>query len=255
VLGFALVLLALGFTVLFAVDAVTFVVYRGVLFAFVPAPDLSSGRGDEKTGRYIDVLRNGAFMRVICLNALFIAAGFSGFEILPAYAKNEAGVSEGAIGVVFFVNTAVIVLAQLRISRISEGRRRTRMLALLGVTWACSWLLVPVAGLWLAGLAAALLIGGAMALFAVGECPHGAVQGPLVVDLAEPRLYGRYMALSALSWSVGFALGPAVGGAVLQARPTGVWLGAAALRLVGSALALLLEPALPASARRTPIAT
>jgi MFS family permease len=162
--------------------------------------------------------------------------------------------SEGAIGGVFFVNTAVIVLAQLGISRMSEGRRRTRMLALLGLTWAVSWLLVPVAGLWLGGLAAAVLIGGAMALFAVGECLHGAVQGPLVADLAEPQLYGRYMALSALSWSVGFAIGPAVGGAVLQAWPTGVWLGAAALCLVGSALALLLEPALPASARRTPVA-
>jgi MFS family permease len=243
-----------SFTVLFAVDAATFVVYLGVLIVLVPAPDLSSGRAREKAGRYVDVLGNGAFMRVICLNALFIVAGFSGFELLPAYAKNDAGVSEGAIGLVFFVNTAVIVLAQLRISRISEGRRRTRVLALLGVTWAVSWLLVPVAGLWLGGFAAALLIGGAMALFAIGECLHGAVQGPLVADLAEPRLYGRYMALSALSWSVGFALGPAIGGAVLQAWPTGVWLGAAALCLVGSALALLLEPALPASVRRTPIA-
>jgi MFS family permease len=244
-----------SFTVLFAVDAITFVVYLGVLFAFVPAPDLSAGRGDAKAGRYIDVLRNGAFMRLICLNALFIVGGFSGFELLPAYAKNEAGVSEGAIGAVFFVNTLVIVLAQLRISRLSEGRRRTRVLALLGVTWACSWLLVPVAGLWLAGLAAAVLIGGAMALFAVGECLHGAVQGPLVADLAEPRLYGRYMALSALSWSVGFAIGPAIGGVVLQAWPTGVWLGAAGLCLLAGALALLLEPALPANARRTPIAT
>ena len=49
----------------------------------------------------------------------------------------------------------MIVLAQLPISRGSEGRSRTRLLALLGVTWATAWLLVPIAGIWLAGLAAA----------------------------------------------------------------------------------------------------
>jgi MFS family permease len=92
-----------------------------------------------------------------------------------------------------------------------------------------------------------------MALFAIGECLHGAVHAPLVAELAEPRLYGRYMALSALSWSVGFALGPAVGAPVLDAWPTAVWIGAAALCLAGSACALLLEQALPRDARRTPV--
>ena len=47
-------------------------------------------------------------------------------------------------------------------------------------------------------------------VFGIGECIHGAVQAPLVTDLAEPRLLGRYMALSALSWQLGFALGEAL---------------------------------------------
>ena len=63
-----------------------------------------------------------------------------------------------------------------------------------------------------------------MAAFGVGECLHGAVQAPLVADLADPRLLGRYMALSALSWQVGFALGPALGGFALAASPSGTWL-------------------------------
>ena len=48
----------------------------------------------------------------------------------------------------------------------------------------------------------------------------------VVTDVAVPRLYGRYMALSALSWSVGFAHGPAVGAPVLDAWANAVWLGA-----------------------------
>ncbi len=91
-----------------------------------------------------------------------------------------------------------------------------------------------------------------MVIFAVGECLHGAVHAPLVADLADPRLLGRYMALSALSWQVGFALGPAVGGFVLDYAPSAVWVGAAVLCALGGALALVVEGTLPARARRTP---
>ena len=52
-------------------------------------------------------------------------------------------------------------------------------------------------------------------LLGIGECLHGAVQAPLVTDLADERLMGRYMAASAFSWSAGFAIGPAIGGFML----------------------------------------
>jgi hypothetical protein len=41
---------------------------------------------------------------------------------------------------------------------------------------------------------------------------------------------------------------------VLQAWPTGVWIGAAAICLLCSGLSLQLEPRLPADARQTPVA-
>ena len=126
------------------------------------------------------------------------------------------------------------------------------MFSLLGVLWAAAWLVVPIAGA-LATNAAMLLLVAAMVVFAFGQCVHGAVNAPLVVDLAEPRLLGRYMAASALSWQVGFALGPAVGGYMLDVTPSGVWIGAAMLCLVGSALAVVVEGAIPDSARRTPV--
>ena len=80
------------------------------------------------------------------------------------------------------------------------------------------------------------------------------MHAPLVADLAEPRLFGRYMALSALSWQVGFALGPAIGGFVLEVSPSGVWVGAAVLCALGGGLAFVVETTLPARARRTPVA-
>jgi MFS family permease len=239
-----------SFTVLFLLNSLTFVVYAGVMLALVPSPAIAR-EATERAGSYRDVLRHRPFVAVIGLNALFIFAGFSGFELLPVYAKNEAAVTETQIGLVFLVNTIVIVLLQLPIARLAQGRRRMPALGLLGLLWACAWLIVPVAGSKTA-VTATLLFIGAMTIFAVGECLHGAVQAPLVSDLADPRLLGRYMALSALSWQVGFALGPAVGGFVLDYSPSGVWVGAAACCALGGLLAFAVEGTLPDRARRTP---
>jgi MFS family permease len=239
------------FVALFLIDAVTFLVYLGVLLAAVP--DVAPAGSSELPGSYAEVLRHRAFVGVVALNTLFIFAGMSGFELLPVFAKNEVGVAEGAIGAIFFVNTVVIVLAQLPIAKLSEGHRRMRMLSLLGVLWAGCWVAVSLLGGSVDGSTAAVLLGVVMGAFGIGECIHGAVQAPLVSDLAEPRLLGRYMALSALSWQVGFALGPAVGGFLLSVSPLGTWLVWAALCVVGAALAVVLERAIPSGIRRTPV--
>jgi MFS family permease len=244
---------AASFAALFLLDAATFVVYGVVMLFLVPAPVLGGGAHAPGTsGSYRDVLRHRAFVAVIALNALFIFAGFSGFDVLPVYAKNEAGLTETEIGLLFFVNTAVIVLAQLPIARLARGRRRMPTLALFGLLWAGAWLLVPIAGV-AGGAEALLVLGVVMVVFAIGQCLHGAVAAPLVADLAEPRLLGRYMALNALSWQIGFALGPALGGAGLALSSTGVWLAAATLCAAGAGMALLIEKALPTPARRTPL--
>ena len=242
------------FFALFVLDAATFLVYLGVLLVAVPQPQIAGIDRATSPGSYREVVRHRAFIAFVGLNTLFIFAGMSGFELLPVFAKNEVGVAENAIGVIFFVNTVVIVLMQLPIAKLSEGHRRMRMLALLGLLWAACWVAVSLVGRSVDGTTAAILLAVVLAAFAVGECIHGAVQAPLVSDLAEPRLLGRYMALSALSWQVGFAAGPAVGGFLLSVTPLGTWLVWAALCVLGSILSMALEPAIPHAIRRTPAA-
>jgi MFS family permease len=241
-----------SFTALFYLDAASFAAYGLIATVLVPAPEraTATARGG---GSYREVLAHRPFLAVVGLNALFIFAGYSGFDVLPVYAKNEAGLSETRIGVLFLVNTLVILLAQLPVARLARGRRRMPTLALFGALWGAAWLLVPVAGALPANAATALL-GAVMVVFAFGMCLHGAVAAPLVSDLAAPHLLGRYMALNALSWQIGFALGPALGGAGLALSPTGVWLAAAGLCGLGAALAFAVERHLPERALRTPLA-
>ena len=238
------------FTILFLADAATFVLYSLFLIR-VPQPRPAS-RESTRPGGYSEVVRNRVFMGVVGLNFVFIAAGMAQLETLPVYAKNEAGVTERGIGVLFFLNTLVIVLAQLPVARVLEGHRRMRTLAALGVVWAAALLIVPIAGIELDGFAAAALLAVTFCVIAVGECLHGTVQAPLVSDLADHRLIGRYMAASAFSWGIGFTVGPAVGGVVLDHWPHALWPAAATVCLAAGAAALALERAIPSHARTTP---
>ena len=243
------------FTTLFLIDAATYASFLALL-AVVPgaapqAPEAVAGDLDHKPG-YAAIVRDRVFLALLGLNIVFVTAGYAQLETLPVFAKNQAHVSERAIGLVFLVNSLVIVLAQLPLTRLVEGRRRMVMLALMTAIWAAAWLLVFGAGLWLSAAAAAAVIVLAGGVFAVGECLQGPTQQALIAELAPDHLRGRYMALSTSSWSIGWIAGPALGAFVLQQEPLALWPAAAALCLAAGAGGLRLERRLSETARRTP---
>src|SRR5205085_10150957 len=129
---------------------------------------------------------------------------------------------------------------------------RMRGFALMGVLWAASLLAVGAAGAWTSATVAFALLAGAMVVFAIGECLHGAIHAPLSVDLAPPRLVGRYLAASSISWQIGWIIGPAAGGFLLQHRPLLLWPIAAGVNVMCAAAALALERRLPERVRGTP---
>jgi predicted MFS family arabinose efflux permease len=205
-----------------------------------------------RPGRYRDVLRDRLLLGIVALNVVFVSAGYAQIELLPAFAKNEAHVSERGIGIIFLVNTLVIVFAQLPIARALEGRRRMPALALMTVLWATAWMIVLVGGATLEAVAAASVFALAVLVFGLGECFQGPTQGALVADLAPPRLRGRYMAVSTISWEIGFVIGPAIGGFVLDRQPLALWPLAAVVCLLAGVGALALERGIPPRLRLTP---
>jgi MFS family permease len=239
------------FTVLFVLDALTFLLYVGAL-GFVHDPGAEPAHAEAAPSSYRSVFRHKTFMGLWTLNFVFVAAGYSLLNLLPQFARDESGVSERAIGIVFFVNTAVIVIAQLPLSRWIEGRRRMRALALMPALWAIAWLLVELAGWRLEAVAAAVVISVAAAIFGIGECFHGPAHQALVADIGPPHLRGRYFAVHSLSWGLGGAAGPAIGGVILGAEPFALWplaLAACAAAAIG---VLALERFIPAEVRRIP---
>src|SRR4051812_28436593 len=172
-----------SFTLLFLIDAVTFLAYVGVL-ALVHDPGVPAEERSDTRASYRAVVRDRLFVRLWALNFLFVTAGYSLFNLVPPFARDHAHLSERQIGVVFFVNTGLIVLLQLPISRAIEGHRRLRALALMPALWVATWLLVDAGGYWLTGTAAFVVITVALAIFGVGECFHGPAHQALVAEIA-----------------------------------------------------------------------
>src|SRR2546421_47985 len=132
------------FTFLFLLNAGTFLVFVGIL-RLIRVPERIETH--EQPGRYGDVLRNRTFISYVFLNVVFIGAGIAVMsELLPPFAKNTAHVSEPAIGVLWFVFSGVVALAQLPVVKLVEGRRRMRGLALMGIVWAGTFLAVMAGG-------------------------------------------------------------------------------------------------------------
>jgi MFS family permease len=238
-----------SFTVLFAINCVTFLGYMAVLTRVHP-PALHEQR---LGGSWRAVLRDRTFTLYTLLNAAFMTAAISlVVELLPAFGKNVTGISEKEVGIVFALDAVAVALFQLPVVKLSEGRSRMRGLALMGALWAATMLGVWAAGSWTRATEAFGILAAAVLVFAVGECLHGAIHAPLSVDLAPPQLVGRYVAAASISWQIGWIIGPAAGGFLLQHRPLLLWPIAAGVNIACAVGALALEPRLPADVRLTP---
>ncbi|HJZ46225.1 MAG TPA: MFS transporter, partial [Roseiflexaceae bacterium] len=236
-----------GYSALYWANALTYLIYVCVLVAVIR----DNARLEPITGGYRVVVRDRAFIHLALTNVAIIAVGWGVFTwVVPPYAKDVIGLSPPLIGLLLLANTATVVVAQVPIARLAEGRRRVVMIGLAAASFAGACLLVLVAGV-SAGMAYPALLVASITV-GLGECFHTTVLMPLVADLAPANLRGRYMAVMSLAWWVGLAVAPALGVPVLSLSPTATFLAAAAVSLAAAVSALALERRLPNASRLTP---
>jgi MFS family permease len=222
------------------------------------APADASDTGSA--GGYLQVLRDGTFVRFFLFGLVLITFGYAQMEVgYTAFSRVVAEVPAGVLGIAFAGNTVVIVVAQLFVVRWLEGRSRTRALALAALIFAVSW--VVLAGAGLAGAAApALAIAGVIAclvIFAVGETLMSPVMPAITNALATDELRGRYNALGSMTWGLSAVVGPVAAGPLIGGGHAFTW---AALVIAGcvlaAGLALMLRRRLtPAQDGRVPAPT
>ncbi|MGX8906896.1 MFS transporter [Streptomyces netropsis] len=207
-----------SFVRLFAIESVMFLVL-GAVVATVRLPkspkveDAVPTDASAKGGWRI-LLKDRAMVQLCVLGFVMFFACYGQFESgLAAFAVEVTRISPATLGIALAANTAAIVLAQFVVLKMVEGKRRSRVIALVGVIWTVAWVMAGISGLvpGAHGVATALLI-STYALFGIGESMLAPTMAPLVADLAPGRLVGQYNSAFALVKQLALAVGPAVGG-------------------------------------------
>jgi len=235
------------FQLLYLFDAVTYAGFALLVLAAVPSPraEIATPIDGNGTG-FRAVVRDRPFVIVIAANVVLVVVGHTFFSnILPPFAKSHTPVGPAAIGIIILVNTSFIVIAQIPAVRVVARMRRTHAFAVTSALFALALLAVLPATLVHSELAATSVLAGVAIVLATGEIAHILVLGPLVADMAPAHLLGRYLSLYSLTFAGSLALGPAIGGVLLQNSPDTIWWGGALAALLAGAVLLQLGDRIP----------
>ncbi|MFG2682972.1 MFS transporter [Streptomyces sp. NPDC048392] len=207
---------AWSFTLLFAIEAAMFLVLTAVMATVrAPrAPRIEEAPGQAVGGSWKQLLGNRAMVQLCVLGFVLFFACYGQFESgLSAYGVEAAGISTSTLGTALAANTLMIVVAQFAVLKFVERRKRSRVIASVGLIWAVAWAVAGYAGLGHASqtMATAAFI-STYALFGLGEAMLSPTLAPLVADLAPTGLAGQYNSAFALVKQLALAIGPAVGG-------------------------------------------
>jgi predicted MFS family arabinose efflux permease len=236
-----------SFQTLYLFDAVTSAGLALIVLAAVPGLRAETVTATDANGTgFRAVARDRVFVTVIALNIVLVVVGHTFFSnILPPFAKTHTPVGPAEIGIIVLVNTLFIVIAQIPAVRVVARMRRAHAFAVASALFAVALLAVLPATLVHSALAATSLLAGVAIVFAIGEIAHILVLGPLVADMAPAHLLGRYLSLYSLTFTLSLALGPAIGGLLLQRAPDAIWWGGALAALLAGVFLLRLGDRIP----------
>lgn len=247
------------FTAIFLIDGASALIPVALLLGPLRRVRTQAAPGehpDDPAGAasYSAILRRPAILWLTLLTFIAMFIGYGQMEAgFPAFARQVSEVSTRVIGFSFAINTAVIVLLQFAVLKLIAGHRRTRVIQVMALVWAASWLVLGATGLVPDSLAAAIGVLAFMGVFAFGETMLQPTVPAMYNDLATDRNRGRVNAINSAAFQGGAITGPIVAGLLLGAGLDGWYIatmvaGCAAIAL----LAVALERRVPAEANGVP---
>lgn len=209
-----------SFTLLFGIEAAMFLVLAGIAVSVrlprsLALQEARPANAEAKARRGLRALLGHRAMVQLCvLGFVLFFACYGQFESgLAAYGTEAAGIQPATLGTALAANTLVIVVAQFVVLKFVERRRRSRVIAGVGLIWAVAWIAAGYAGLGHGSQAmATAAFVSAYGLFGLGEAMLSPTVAPLVADLAPESMVGQYNSAFALVKQLALAVGPAVGG-------------------------------------------
>ena len=242
-----------GYTVVVVLNAVSFLVAGGLVAAWRPVarvePSPAPARESVERGGYRAVLTDRAFLGVLTTVCVFALCDLALTVLLSAYVIDARGLPAWQPGVLFAVNTALVVLAQTAVSGAIERHRRPRVLQVAAGIWVVSFALFAAVPAGAAGVAFWVLT-AAMVVFTLAELLQAPTSSALTVAIAPAHLRGRYLGLEELMWSVARVLAPVTFTWLLARGPGLPWLALSGCCLAAVVVLQRLNRVLPAHAQR-----
>ena len=198
---------------------------------FVAVPD--TARTAQPRGALRAILRDRVFLVFVGLTFL-PAFLMSSLEVLLPLQVIGSGLTEQQYSWIIATNGVIIVVGQLFVPKLVDGRRRSRVLALASVFWAVGVGLTGVAS----GVPVFMLT---VLVWTIGEMLQTPANSATVADLAPADMRGRYQAAFSLSYQASTLTAPVLGGLALQHLGSAWWGVAAAIGLAAAAGNLLAE--------------
>ncbi|MEV4252745.1 MFS transporter [Spirillospora sp. NPDC049652] len=188
-------------------DAVTFLV-AALLLLRVPA--LEAGRGERARGRGFGALTDVPYLVITALaGALVMLQGV--LEIgLPLWVTHQTHAPRALIAVAMLLNTVMVVLLQVRLSKGSDDPGRAARMALRAGTLIAVGCVLLGLSKGLDAWTATTLVLVAVAVMTVGEMLGAAGSWALGFDLADEGAQGVYQGVFNTGFAAGLVLGPLV---------------------------------------------
>lgn len=249
-----------GYTGVVALNAVSFLVASALVATWRPArtpvtdpaqvlacdsaPDPAGKRGGYRV-----VLADRAYLGVLATVCVFALCDLALTVLLSAYVIQARGLPAWQPGVLFAINTVMVMGAQTLVAKAVERHRRPRVLQVAAALWVVSFLLFATVPADRAGLALAALVVG-MVVFTVAELLQAPTSIAMTVAMAPPHLRGRYLGLEELMWGLAKVVAPVLFTWLLAKGPGLPWLALSVCCLGAVALLHRLSRVLPAHAVR-----
>lgn len=210
------------FTVI-VVDCLTFII-AAIMLAGLPIAWATAAVATEQNRRSLGVLRDRRYIALSAICAV-LALQFGVFEVgLPLWVVRDTSAPRAIVAVALVMNTALVALLQVRLSKGSEdsvgaarlGERAGWLLAL-----GCAVFVVSRSG---SAIAATVLVLGAALIMTIAEVYFAASSTTLSYDLAPDSQAGAYQGLYQSGTSIAISLAPVVMTSGVLRFPVWGWL-------------------------------
>lgn len=216
-------LIARSYLTLFIVDAVISVICALVVFFALPEtkPQAQAHAKPETMKQtfagYGRVFKDTPFLAFIAVTVMMTLVYMNMNSTLGVYLRDQHSLPEFRYAMLLSINAIIVVFLQFWVTRRLQHYKPFLMMAAGSLLYAIGFAMYG----FVTGFA---LFVTSMIVITIGEMVVTPFQQSLVASFAPEDMRGRYMAVSGLSWSISFTVGPYLAGLLLESsNPSLLW--------------------------------